>query len=47
MLDTHVCFIFFYRFAWSAATVDVGAQEQEYPDGDLYYVETPFDQDQE
>ena len=47
MLDTHTCFIFLYRFAWSDAAVDVGAQEQEYPEGGYYYVETPANQDQE
>ena len=47
MLDTHVCFISPFRFAWSAAAVDVGAQEPEYPGGGYFYVETPFDQDQE
>ena len=42
-------FYFLYCFAWSAAAVDVGAQEQEIPGGYYYYyyVETPFDQDQE
>ena len=33
-----------FRFAWSAAAVDVGAQEQEYPGG-FYYVEFPFNQE--
>ena len=47
MLDTHPCFVSPFFFAWSAAAVDVGAQEQEYPGGVYYYVETPFDQDQE
>jgi len=45
MLDTHVCFIFPFRFAWSAAAVDVGAQEPEYPGGGYYYVEITGDQD--
>ena len=45
MLDTHACFIFsFYCFAWSAAAVDVGAQEQEIPD-DFYDVEFPVGQE--
>src|SRR3954468_17658138 len=47
MLDTHLCFISPLCFACSAAAVDVGAQEQEYPGGGYYYVETPADQDQE
>ena len=45
MLDTHTCFISLYSFAWSAAAVDVGAQEQEYPDGAYYDVEYPADQE--
>ena len=55
MLDTHTCFIFpHYCFAWSAAAVDVGAQEQEIPDVDhrnvnildaFYDVEFPLDQE--
>ena len=45
MLDTHVCFTFFYRFAWSAAAVYDGAQEQEYPSGAYYDVEYPADQE--
>ena len=45
MLDTHTCFIFpLYCFAWSAAVVDVGAQEQEIPDA-FYDVEFPLDQE--
>ena len=38
---------FLYRFAWSAAAVDDGAQEQEIPDGDHRNVKIPDDQDQE
>ena len=45
MLDTHPFFISPLCFAWSAAAVDVGAQEQEYP-GDAYYdIEYPTDQE--
>ena len=39
MIDTHF-FYFLYCFAWSAAAVDVGVQEQEIP-GALYDVEFP------
>ena len=55
MLDTHTCFIFpLYCFAWSAAAVDVGAQELEIPDADhrnvkipdvVYDMEFPLDQE--
>ena len=45
MLDTDPCFIFLYRFAYSAAAVDVGAQEQEYPGGAYDDVEYPADQE--
>ena len=55
MLDTHTCFLSpLYYFAWSAAAVDVGAQEQEIPDVDpcnvkipdaFYDVEFPLDQE--
>ena len=54
MLDTHACFIFLYCFAWSAAAVNVGAQEQEIPDADhrnvkilcaFYDLEIPDDQE--
>ena len=45
MLDTHPCFISLYYFAWSAAVVDVGAQEQEYLSGAYYDVEYPADQE--
>ena len=42
MLDTHTCFISpLYCFAWSAAAVDVGAQEQEIPDADHRNVKIP------
>ena len=41
MLDTHSCFISLYCFAWSAAAVDVGAQEREIPDADHRNVKIP------
>ena len=44
MLDTHLLY-FLYCFAWSAAAVDDGAQEQEYPGGAYYDVEYPTDQE--
>ena len=44
MLDTHTCFISLYFFAWSAAAVDIGVQEQEIP-GVVYDVEFPVDQE--
>ena len=40
MLDTHF-FYLLYCFAWSAAGVDVGAQEQEIPDVDHRHVKIP------
>ena len=43
MLDTHTAL--FPCFAWSAAAVDIGAQEQEYPGGAYYNVEYPTDQE--
>ena len=54
MLDTHPWFIWPFRFAWSAAAVDVGAQEQKIPDADnrnvkipdaFYDIEFPVDQE--
>ena len=45
MLDIQPFFISLYCFAWSAAAVDVGAQEQEYPSGAYYDVEYPADQE--
>ena len=54
MLDTHLWFIPPFRFAWLAAAVDVGVQEEEIPDVDhrnmkipdaFYDVEFPFDQE--
>ena len=44
MVDTHTFFISLYCFAWSAAAVDVGAQEQEIP-GVIYDVAFPVDQE--
>ena len=45
ILDTHLLYFPLYCFAWSAAAVDVGAQEQEYPGGAYYDVEYPANQE--
>ena len=55
MIDTHTWFIFpLYCFAWSAAAINVGSQEEEIPDADhrhmkipdvVYDVEFPIDQE--